>query len=127
MSNSHDVACAAVRKYLGHFETSLRKGDRVRFNVDHRFNTYDFSGAKRIMFTTQSSFGNRNLTFGLVWLVMGVLCGMITTAFLLVGWKQLWSGEERAAFLKQRWHRGNVHAGRRSPGMPNPLAVSTPR
>lgn len=97
-----------MRKYLGKLRTTLRPGDRVRFVVDHRFNTYRFHGAKRLMLTTQGAFGNRNLTFGLVWLVMGVLCGIITVTFLLVGWKQLWSGRERTAFLKQRWDKGRV-------------------
>ena len=81
----------------------------MQFTVNHRYNTYDFSGAKQLMLTTQGPFGNRNLTFGLVWLVMGVLCGIITVTFLLIGWKQLWNPDERHAFLKERWNRGNVH------------------
>jgi LEM3 (ligand-effect modulator 3) family / CDC50 family len=98
-----------VRKYYGRIDEDLRKGDKLQFGVDHKFNTYNFGGSKQLMFTTQGSFGNRNLTFGLVWLVMGVLCGIITVTFLLVGWRQLWSKEERKAFLKQRWAAGDVH------------------
>ena len=68
---------------------------------------------------SQGSFGNRNLTFGLVWLVMGVLCGIITVTYLLVGWKQLWSRRERRAFLEQRWAAGDVHGPSRRHGYAN--------
>ena len=108
------VRVAAVRKFLGKLDVTVNKGDLLRFNVDHRFNTYDFHGTKRVMFTTQGSFGNRNLTFGLVWLVMGVWCGIITVTFLLVGWRQLWSARERVAFLKQRWDKGRVGVSHRT-------------
>lgn len=100
--------CAAVRKFYGVIHDDLKRGDRLQFNVEHRFNTYGFDGTKDLLFTTQGPFGNRNLTFGLVWLVMGVLCGIVTVTYLLVGWKQLWNSDERRSFLQQRWSRGDV-------------------
>jgi uncharacterized membrane protein YuzA (DUF378 family) len=97
-----------VRKFFGVIHEDLRKGDKLLFDVGHNFNTYGFSGTKQLLFTTQGPFGNRNLTFGLVWLVMGVFSGIITVTYLVVGWKQLWNIEERAHFLLQRWERGTV-------------------
>lgn len=98
-----------MRKFFGRIDEDLKAGDMLQFDVTHRFNTYDFNGEKQVLFTTQGPFGNRNLTFGLVWLVMGVLCGITTITYLLVGWKQLWNRQERYNFLQKRWARGNVH------------------
>lgn len=104
----HGRACAAVRKYYGLINDDLKQGDKLLFDVGHRYNVYGFGGEKQLLFTTEGPFGNRNLTFGLAWLVMGVLCGIITVTYLVVGWKQLWSTEERTLFLKERWERGDL-------------------
>lgn len=102
------VCCADVRKYYGVIRTDLKKGDRLQFSVTHQYNTYDFNGEKELLFTTSGPFGNRNLTFGIVWLAMGGLTGCITLAYVVLGWHQIWSIERRVADLQRRWLRGSA-------------------
>eukprot|EP00892_Ulva_mutabilis_P006042 jgi/Ulvmu1/380/UM001_0387.1 len=97
------AAHADVRKYYGVIRTDLKEGDRLQFSVTHQYNTYEFGGEKELLFTTSGPFGNRNVTFGIVWLVMGGLTGCITLAYIVLGWDQIWSIERRVANLQHRW------------------------
>jgi LEM3 (ligand-effect modulator 3) family / CDC50 family len=103
-----DLNGAAVRKFYGQFHQGLKKGDQLQFTVLHQYNTYDFGGEKSLLFTTQSAFGNRNLTFGLVWLVMGVLCGIITVTYIILGREQLMDQSVRRKNLERWWRMGET-------------------
>jgi LEM3 (ligand-effect modulator 3) family / CDC50 family len=102
------ICCAAVRKFYGQFHQGLKKGDQLQFTVLHQYNTYEFCGEKSLLFTTQSAFGNRNLTFGLVWLVMGVLCGIITVTYIVLGREQLMDPSVRRKNLERWWKMGET-------------------
>lgn len=102
-------AVVDVRKYYGVIRTDLNKGDRLQFSVTHQYNTYDFDGQKELLFTTSGQFGNRNLTLGIVWLVMGGLTGCITLAYIVLGWHQIWSIDRRIVDLQRRFARGSAN------------------
>lgn len=105
------LACADVRKFFGIIHKDLKKGDRLVFEVTHQFNTYGFDGVKELLFTTAGPFGNRNLTFGIVWLIMGVLNGTITFVYIGLGWHQLWNPDRRVEDLRKRWGKGSKFSG----------------
>jgi hypothetical protein len=121
-SKTWRVMLADVRKFFGIIHKDLKKGDRLVFEVTHQYNTYDFDGVKELLFTTAGPFGNRNLTFGIVWLVMGVLNGTITFVYIGLGWHQLWNPDRRVEDLRKRWAKGS-----KSFGMPhaNPADMHT--
>ena len=48
-----------MRKFYGVIHEDLHKGNMLRFDVTHRFNTYDFGGSKQLMFTTQARIQSR--------------------------------------------------------------------
>jgi hypothetical protein len=98
---------AAVRKFFGIIHKDLKKGDQLALNVTHRFNTYQFDGEKELLFTTAGPFGNSNLTFGIVWLIMGVLNGTITLVYISCGWQQLWNPDRRVEDLQKRLAKGS--------------------
>lgn len=101
------LLCADVRKFYGVIHKDLKKGDRLVFEVTHQFNTYEFDGVKELLFTTAGPFGNRNLTFGIIWLIMGVLNGTITFVYIGLGWHQLWNPDRRVEDLRKRWAKGS--------------------
>lgn len=116
------MRCADVRKFFGTIHQDLKKGDQLVFEASHRFNVYDFDGKKELLFTTAGPFGNRNLTFGIVWLIMGVLNGTITFVYIGLGWHQLWNPNRRVQDLQKRWAKGSRSLVRGSASDDNPLS-----
>lgn len=94
-----------VRKFWGKIDRELQEGEVITINVTNAYNTYSFGGEKRILLTTQNSFGNRNTTFGIAWLIMGSCCCVIVGAYIFFGRQRLKltrSVESKREFLKNK-------------------------
>lgn len=106
ISVSRDVTFADARKFYGTIHQNLKEGDELRFMVTHQFNTYGFDGKKELLVTTASSFGNRNPTFGIIWIIMGVMTLIIAITYTALGWEQIWQQDMRVNNLQDQWKRG---------------------
>eukprot|EP00892_Ulva_mutabilis_P006053 jgi/Ulvmu1/381/UM001_0388.1 len=96
-----------VRKFYGTIDEDLKEGDELRLSVTHLFNTYGFDGQKDLLLTTAGAFGNRNPTFGIAWITMGILSLAIACTYTILGWRQVWDPLERIDGLQSRWRRGS--------------------
>jgi hypothetical protein len=94
--------CVDTRKYRGKINQDLNAGDTVRVTIGHNYNTYVFNAKKSLILTTQSTFGGRNITFGVFWLAGGGTLGAIALTFVLLGRSQL-TKRGRQEWLQQRW------------------------
>lgn len=100
---------AGARKFYGTINQDLKEGDELRFLVTHNFNTYGFDGKKELLVTTGGSFGNRNPTFGIAWVTMGVIALLIASTYTVLGWDQLWREGVRVDDLQSQWRKGTRH------------------
>lgn len=95
-----------MRKFYGTIRQDIKKGDELHLNVTHRFNTYGFEGEKELLLTTGGSFGNRNPTFGIAWITMGIISLLIASTYAVLGWNQMWDPAKRIEDLQGQWKSG---------------------
>jgi len=72
-----------MEKLYGRIDTSISAGTTVSVTVDNRYNTYAFSGSKRIILTTNSWMGGRNTFLPIAYLVVSGLSFLVALAFFL--------------------------------------------
>ena len=100
----------------------------MQLTVANRYNTYSFGGSKRVILTTNSWIGGRNLVLPIVYLIVGGLCYLTALGFFIgfdlgVIWKRQPGTEDdfswvRAAATEEQEVRGATPTSTFNPAAP---------
>jgi hypothetical protein len=72
-----------IRKLWGRINTPIAAGTVLTVTVQNRYDTYRWGGAKRLVLTTNSWVGGKNLFLGVVYLVVAGLAFISALGFLI--------------------------------------------
>eukprot|EP00210_Caulerpa_lentillifera_P007271 g6954.t2 len=73
-----------VRKLYGIIESDIPKGAHLTFEIQNRYNTYDFSGEKRLILSTANWTGGRDIFTGILFFVIGGMSALACLVILFV-------------------------------------------
>lgn len=72
-----------MQKLYGQIDQAIPEGSVVQLTVANRYNTYSFGGSKRVILTTNSWVGGRNLVLPGVYIACGGLCFLTALGFFI--------------------------------------------
>ncbi|XP_042433936.1 ALA-interacting subunit 1-like isoform X1 [Zingiber officinale] len=78
------AALPTFRKPYGKIEQNLRVNETITVIIQNYYNTYSFSGKKKLVLSTSSWLGGKNDFTGIAYLTIGGLCFFLATAFTVV-------------------------------------------
>lgn len=78
------AALPTFRKLYGKIEVDLNANDIIEVNLANNYNTYSFSGKKKLVLSTTSFLGGKNNFLGIAYLTVGGLCFFLAMVFFLV-------------------------------------------
>ncbi|XP_074560386.1 ALA-interacting subunit 3-like [Curcuma longa] len=78
------AALPTFRKPYGKIEQQLRENDTIMVIIQNHYNTYSFSGKKKLVLSTSSWLGGKNDFIGIAYLTIGGLCFFLAIAFTMV-------------------------------------------
>lgn len=78
------AAFPTFRKLYGRIEQNLKANDIITVTLQNNYNTYSFSGNKKLVLSTSSWLGGKNDFIGIAFLIIGGLCFLLATAFTVV-------------------------------------------
>jgi hypothetical protein len=78
------AALPTFRKLWGKIEVDLKANDEITINLENNYNTYSFSGKKKLVLSTASWLGGKNDFLGLAYLSIGGLCFFLALLFTLL-------------------------------------------
>ncbi|XP_047982625.1 ALA-interacting subunit 1-like [Salvia hispanica] len=78
------AALPTFRKLYGKIEVDLQRDDVINVTLENNYNTYSFSGKKKLVLSTTSWLGGKNDFVGIAYLTVGGLCFFLALVFLLI-------------------------------------------
>lgn len=78
------AALPSFRKLYGKIEEDLQANEVIVVQLSNNYNTYSFSGKKKIVLSTSSWLGGRNNFLGIAYFSVGSLCILISLLFLVL-------------------------------------------
>uniref|UniRef100_A0A0D6QS29 ALA-interacting subunit n=1 Tax=Araucaria cunninghamii TaxID=56994 RepID=A0A0D6QS29_ARACU len=78
------AALPTFRKLYGKIEEDLHPNETIRVNLTNNYNTYSFSGKKKLVLSTTSFLGGKNSFLGIAYLTVGGLCFFLAMVFFVV-------------------------------------------
>ncbi|KAL1537155.1 ALA-interacting subunit 3 [Salvia divinorum] len=78
------AALPTFRKLYGKIEVDLQRDEIINVTLQNNYNTYSFSGKKKLVLSTTSWLGGKNDFVGIAYLTVGGLCFFLALVFLLI-------------------------------------------
>ncbi|KAL1559918.1 ALA-interacting subunit 3 [Salvia divinorum] len=78
------AALPTFRKLYGKIEVDLQRDELINVTLQNNYNTYSFSGKKKLVLSTTSWLGGKNDFVGIAYLTVGGLCFFLALVFLLI-------------------------------------------
>lgn len=78
------AALPTFRKLYGRIESDIQANDSVTVIIENNYNTYSFSGKKKLVLSTTTWIGGKNDFLGIAYITVGGLCLFLAISFILV-------------------------------------------
>jgi hypothetical protein len=78
------AALPTFRKLYGRIYVDLKENDTITVNLLNHYNTYSFGGKKKLVLSTATWLGGKNMFIGYAYLCVGGLCIFLAFIFTLL-------------------------------------------
>ncbi|KAG0488435.1 hypothetical protein HPP92_007246 [Vanilla planifolia] len=78
------AALPTFRKLYGRIEEDLQPNDLITVAIENNYNTYSFSGGKKLVLSTTTWIGGKNDFLGTAYITIGSICLFLATAFIIL-------------------------------------------